>query len=44
MLIIKGTPFGSILLWILQDKHRKFCAIMTEILHHFGLTEIYGLL
>ena len=44
MFIIKGTPLKSSFYGFYKDKHRKFCAILTEILPQLGLTEIYGLL
>ena len=44
MFIIKGTPLEASFYGFYKDKHRKFCAIMTEIFPHLGLTEICGLL
>ena len=44
MFIIKGTPLEASFYGFYKDKHRKLCAIMTEILPHLGYTEIYGLL
>ena len=31
MIIIKGTPLEASFYGFYKDKHRKFCAIMTEI-------------
>ena len=36
MFIIKGTPLEAFFYGFYKDKHRKFCAIMTEILAHSG--------
>ena len=44
MFIIKGTPLEAFFYEFYKDKHRKFCAILKEILPQLGLTEIYGLL
>ena len=44
MIIIKETPLEASLYGFYKDKHRKFCAILSEILPKLGLTEIYGLL
>ena len=34
--IIKETPLEASFYGFYKDKHRKFCAIMTEILPHLG--------
>ena len=44
MFIIKETPFETSFYGFYKDQHRKFCAILTEILPQLGKTEIYGLL
>ena len=44
MFIIKGTPLEASFYGFYKDKHRKFCAILTEILPQLDETEIYGLL
>ena len=44
MIIIKEPPLEAFFFRFYKDKHRKFCAILTEILPQLGLTEIYGLL
>ena len=36
MFIIKGTPLEASFYGFNKDKHRKFCAIMMEILPHLG--------
>ena len=36
MFNIKGTPLEASFYGFYKDKHRKLCAIMTEILPHFG--------
>ena len=36
MFIIKGTPFEASFYGFYKDKHRKFCAILTEILPQLG--------
>ena len=44
MFIIKRTHLEASYKGFYKDKHCKFCAIMTEILPHLDLTEIFGLL
>ena len=44
MFIIKETPLEASLYGFYKDKHRKFGAILTEILPQLGKTEICGLL
>ena len=41
MFIIKGTPLEASLYGLYKDKHRKLCAILTEILPQLGYTELY---
>ena len=36
MFIIKETPLEASFYGIYKDKHRKFCAILTEILPQLG--------
>ena len=36
MFIIKGTPLEASFYGCRKDKHRKFCAILTEILPQLG--------
>ena len=36
MFDIKGTPWEASFYGFYKDKHRKFCAILTENLPHFG--------
>ena len=36
MFIIKGTPLEASFYGFYKDKHRKFCAILTEILPQLG--------
>ena len=36
MFIIKGTPLEASFCGFYKDKHRKFCAIMTEIHPYLG--------
>ena len=40
MFIIKGTPFEASFYGFYKDNHRKFFAILTEILPQLGLTDI----
>ena len=42
MSIIKGTPLGASFYGFYKDKHRKFCAIMTEIHPHLGKLRYVG--
>ena len=44
MIIIKETPLEASFYGFYKHKHRKFCAILSEILPKLGLTKIYGLL
>ena len=36
MFIVKGTPLEASLYGFYKVKHRKFCAILTEILPQLG--------
>ena len=36
MFIIKGTPLEASFYGFYEDKHRKLCAILTEILLQLG--------
>ena len=36
MFIIKGTPLEASFYGFYKDKHRKFCAILMEILPQLG--------
>ena len=44
MFIVKRAPLDASYYGFYKDKHRKFCAILTEILPQLGQTEIYELL
>ena len=44
MFIIKETPLEASFYGFYKVEHSKYYAIMTEILPHLDLTEIYGLL
>ena len=36
MVIIKETPLEASFYWFNKDKHRKFCAILAEIVPQLG--------
>ena len=44
MFIIKGTPSEACFYGFYKGKHRKFCAILTEIVPQLGLLRYMGYL
>ena len=42
LFIVKGTPLEASYYGFYKDKHRKFCAILTEVLSQFGILRYMG--
>ena len=41
MFIIKGAPLEASFYGFYKDKHRKFCAIMTDTVSHFSCAPLF---